>query len=212
KQGRFPLAGKLTTASSIGPGRGISKVPRTHGKKTHHASRAAIVNSTRGGRLFAPPTTEKRIIEKINKKEHKIALRSAVSATANKDIVSKRGHKVEKVANFPVIIEDNFDELEKSKQVIEVLTNLGLDQEIDRTSKRKIRPGKGKYRGRKYRTKVGPLLVVGNESKVLQSGKNILGVEVCKVNELSVEKLAPGTDAGRITIWTESAIKLLEEW
>ncbi|MDH5404769.1 MAG: 50S ribosomal protein L4, partial [Candidatus Heimdallarchaeota archaeon] len=41
KQGRFPLAGKLTTASSIGPGRGISKVPRTHGKKTHHASRAA---------------------------------------------------------------------------------------------------------------------------------------------------------------------------
>jgi len=43
---------------------------------------------------------------------------------------------------------------------------------------------------------------------------NLAGVNVVTVKDLSVEDLAPGTRPGRLTIWTESAVKELgsREW
>jgi large subunit ribosomal protein L4e len=67
-------------------------------------------------------------------------------------------------------------------------------------------------RGRKYSRKTGPLLVVAEESDAMKAGKNIAGVEVTTVNRLTVEQLAPGTHAGRLTIWTESALEGLKNW
>ena len=96
--------------------------------------------------------------------------------------------------------------------MIEVINNLGLGQDLERTQKKEMRSGKGKRRGRKYRQKIGPLLVIADTCNAEKSGQNIPGVTICKVRDLTVEALAPGADAGRATIWTESALKLLEEW
>ncbi|MHA2503414.1 MAG: 50S ribosomal protein L4 [Candidatus Kariarchaeaceae archaeon] len=211
-QGRYLLAGKLTAATSVGPGRGIAKVPRTHSRGTHHSSRGAVIPSTRGGRLAHPPRVEKKIVEKINKKEYNLALRSAVSSTANGDTVRARGHRFDEDLSFPLVVEDKIAEIAKTKEMISVISNLGLGADLERTKNRSIRAGKGKRRGRKYRTKTGPLLVVADDCNAEKSAQNIPGVTVCKVSDLTVETLAPGASAGRATIWTESALKQLEEW
>ena len=212
KQGRSKLAGKLTAATSVGPGRGISLVPRTHAKGTHHASRGAVVPSTRGGRLAHPPRVEKIIVEKMNKKEYALALKSAVAATADGEVVKERGHRFNEKVEFPIIVEDKFSEIQKTTEVLKVLNNLGLEGDLERTSKRSIRAGKGKGRGRKYRTKKGPLLVVAEKCSTLNAAKNIPGVNIMTVKELRITDLAPGTSPGRVTVWTESAVKSMEEW
>lgn len=211
-QGRYPLAGRLVAAHSLGPGRGISKIPRTHGKKTHHGNRATLVNSTVGGRLAFPPSTEEVTIEKINKKEHRLALWSAVSATAVKSHIENRGHLFDEEMSFPIIVDNKFTELRKTSEVIEVISNLGVGDDLLRTQFKKVRAGKGKMRGRKYRKKTGPLVVVVDDCDLIKAAGNIPGVDVCRVKDLTVEKLAPGTHAGRLTLWTEDAVKALEEW
>lgn len=211
-QGRYPLAGRLVAESGVGPGRGISKVPRTHGKGTHHGSRGTFIHSTRGGKLAFPPKVEKKITEKINKKEKRYALYSAVSSTADKDLVEKRGHQVDDVKAFPIIIDNKATQLVKSAEVIQVLEQIGLAEDLARCKPKKIRAGKGKYRGRKYRRKVGPLIVVKDDCKLMRAGRNIAGVDVMKVTDLNVEALAPGTNPGRAVVWTEEAIEVLKEW
>ena len=211
-QGRYPLAGRLVSHTSVGPGSGISKVPRTHGKRTHHGNRGIFINSTVGGKLAFPPKTEKKIVEKINKKEKKIALWSAVSATAIKDIVEDRGHLIDEAIKLPLIVEDTIGEVNKTKELIEIFMNIGLTDDIVRSKTKKVRAGKGKMRGRKYRRKIGPLLVIADDCEAIKAGNNIPGLRICKVQELTVELLAPGTQAGRLTVWTEKAIGQLMEW
>lgn len=211
-QGRSLLAGRLVAESGNGPGKGTSKVPRTHGKRTQHGNRGTFINSTIGGHLAHPPRADKNYIEKINKKEKFIALKSAVSSTANKDLIELRGHKIGKIKNFPIVIEDAIDQVNKTQVLYKVLDKLGLSEDLERTKIKSIRSGKGKMRGRKYRRRTGPLLIIGSDSKVINAGRNIPGVEVSTVRHLNVEKLAPGTQAGRLTIWTESALSELNSW
>jgi len=211
-QGRSPLAGRLVTASSVGPGRGISKVPRTHGNRTHHGNRAAFINSTVGGKLAFPPKVEKRIVEKINKKEYRLALWSAVSATGSKDVVESRGHLFDEDVKFPIIVEDALTTIDKTSEMISTISRLGISDDLSRAQIKKIRAGKGKMRGRKYRRKTGPLLVVSDECEAMKAGDNIPGVDIVKIKDVSIELLAPGTHAGRLTVWTKSAITALEEW
>jgi large subunit ribosomal protein L4e len=211
-QGRYPLAGRLTAATSARPGRGISLIPRTHGSRTHHGNRGAVVPSTVGGRLAFPPKAEKKIIEKINKKEYRLALWSAVSATASKETVEIRGHLFDDDTKFPIIVEDEFHSIDKTNEVISAIGNLGIGDDLARSQIKKIRAGKGKRRGRKYRRKIGPLVVVSDKCEALQAGNNIPGVDVVSVKDLTVELLAPGTHPGRLTVWTKSALEALEDW
>ena len=64
-------------------------------------------------------------------------------------------------------------------------------------------------RGRRYKQRKSVLIVTGNEP--LREARNLAGVDAVAVNQLNAELLAPGTQAGRLTIWTESAIRRLEE-
>ena len=97
-----------------------------------------------------------------------------------------------------------------TKEIIKVLKNLGLEQDLLRL-KRKIRAGKGKLRGRKYKSNTGPLIVVSNKCKLIESANNILGVDVVQVNQLNAELLAPGAVPGRLTIFTEKALEIMEK-
>jgi large subunit ribosomal protein L4e len=211
-QGRHPLAGKRVAATGVGPGRGIAKIRRTHGKGTSHGSKGAFINSTRGGITFGAPKVEKKIVEKINKKEKFLALKSAVSSTANKELVAKRGHLVEDVKEFPIVLESSVTALNKANEVLTVLENLGLGLDLERCKEKKVRAGKGKMRGRKYRRKIGPLIVVKDDCDLLKAGRNLSGIEIVKVSELDVEVLAPGTNAGRATVWVQDAFDVLQEW
>ena len=207
-QGRDPMAGKKTSAESRGVDLGISRVPRVKGG----GGRAALAPSTVGGRQPHPPRSEKKIVKRISKKEARLALHSAIAATASKEEVASRGHAVEKVPQFPLVVATSIEELTKTKEVEEALTNLGVLSDIYRVkASRKIRAGKGKRRGRKMKQAVGPLIVVAENKGIIKAGNNIPGVDVTTVNNLNTEILAPGTHSGRLTLWSSSAIEWLNK-
>jgi large subunit ribosomal protein L4e len=164
---------------------------------------------TRGGRRSHAPKAEKSFEQNINKKENRKAIRSAIAATVNKSLVESRGHKVPE--DYPFILDSSFEQQNKTKSVKNTLKQLGFSDELQRSLIKKVRAGIGKVRGRKYQRKKGLLIVVGDDCPLLQSAKNIAGLDVVKVNSLNAELLAPGTMPGRIAIWTEKAIESLEK-
>jgi large subunit ribosomal protein L4e len=207
-QGRDVMAGKRTTAESRGVNLGISRVPRVKGG----AGRAAFAPGTVGGRAAHPPTSNKKIVKRIPKKEKHLATLSAIAATASKDVVASRGHSVEDVPGLPLIVTDDLEGLKRVKEVEEALVHLGVFSDIFRVREsRTIRAGKGKIRGRRVKQAVGPLLVVAKNNGIMEAARNIPGTDVVIVRNLSVEMLAPGAHLGRLTIWTNSAIEELKK-
>ena len=185
-------------------GRDLARLPRLHGKTPLHMTwRARFAPQTVKGRQAHPPKVEKVWEEKINKKERKKAIRSAIAATAVKELVLKRGHKASEIKQLPIVLEDDIQKLSKTKELIGLLKRIGLEKEIDRLRIRKIKRGK-------YKRKVGPLFVVKEDKGIGKAASNLTGVDVCNVKNLSVELLAPGASPGRLVIFTKSAIESLK--
>lgn len=196
-------AGTLTSAHSWGSGRGAAHVPRlTNG------SRAARVTQAKGGRSAHAPNPNKDYSEKINDKERILAIRSAAAATMNKELVKARGYKFE--GELPLIVSDDIESITKTKEVVELLTAIGLEADLERAKIKQVRGGRGKMRGRQYKKKVGVLIVVGEDKGIVMAARNIPGCDVVTLDEVNTELLAPGTHAGRLTVWSQSALKMME--
>ncbi len=204
--GPNPLAGTNYAAENWGPGHGYARVPRLKDGR-----RAVIVPQAVGGRRAHPPKPQKKWDEKINRKEMKKALRSALAATVREEIVRQRSHVFD--GELPKIVVDDFEELRKTKEVIQVLKAIGVYDDVLRAAERKrIRAGKGKMRGRRYKKKKSLLIVTSRNSDVLKASRNLPGVDAVEVRNLNVELLAPGGHAGRLVVYTKSALNYLEEW
>jgi len=207
-QGRDPMAGKRTSAESRGVGQAIARIPRTKGP----AGRGALAPGTVGGRIAHPPKSNKKIVKRIPKKEKRLALLSAIAATASKETVTSRGHSIEDVPEIPLIVTDDLEGLKRAKEVEETLIHLGIFSDIYRVKEsRKIRAGKGKSRGRRMKQAVGPLIVITENKGIMEAAGSISGVDVVAVNHLNAEILAPGAHPGRLTIWTSGAIEKLNQ-
>lgn len=207
-KGRDPLAGKRTTAESWGAHHGVSRVPRIKG-----TSRAAFVNMTVGGHLAHPPRVEKIIKERVNKKERVLGTLSALSATAVPSMVRSRGHIFE-LENLPIIVPASLeDEIVKVKDAVELFKKIGVYEDMVKSSNSiRIRAGKGKRRGRKYKERKSILLIVSNTSKPLaKASRNLPGVDVSTGWTVNVLQLAPGAMPGRLTVISESALKQLTQ-
>ncbi|MCK4902827.1 MAG: 50S ribosomal protein L4 [Thermoplasmatales archaeon] len=200
--GADPLAGTKQATASVGKGRGQSRVPRlTQGR------RAALAPCVVGGRRAHPPKAERNWKEKINKKENLLAKNSAIAATKDKEIVTKRGHKFDDKVTLPIIVDDKFDDIKKTKDMIKALDKIGIYDDVLRaTNGKHIRAGKGKSRGRRYKTPKS-ILIISNKDEIQKSSSNLTGVDFVKPELINIEHLAPGGDAGRLTIITKSALK-----
>ena len=192
-------------------GLGISRVPRKimSRRGTRMSWVGAFAPGMRGGRRAHPPKAEKIWWEKINIQERRKALRSALSATILNDIVKQRNHAIPEL--YPFILDNSFEAISKTKELEAALAALGFTQELQRVDYAKVRAGRGKARGRKYRKKTGPLLVVGADCSLLKSARNIPGIDVVEVNHLNAELLAPGGNIGRLTLFTEHALDIMEK-
>lgn len=217
--GAHPMAGLQYSASGVlvhrrhvwksQYGKGWSRVPRKILSKKGSQMRmeGATSPNTKGGRRAHPPKPISMMTHaKINKRELRLALISALSASANdKNLINKyeklQGKKVE---NLPIIIESKFVNL-KTKEIIESLKKiLGKDLFEIAIKKKSVRAGKGKLRGRKYKSNAGMLLVIGKNEKV-----KVNSIDVANVKTLGVNDLAKG-GVGRLVVYTEEAVKDLE--
>jgi len=200
--GTDPFAGIRSSAVGWGSGRGSSHVPRIK-----NGSRAAKVPQAKGGREAHPPKVAKILVKEINQKEKQKAFRSAVAASINAELIRGRGHTFE--GPIPLVFEDKFETLARTQDVISALTTLGVYNDIERAKEsKKVRAGRGKMRGRRFKQRKSLLIVTAE--KPLAAARNLSGVDAVTVDQLNVEHLAPGTLAGRLTVWTESALTRLE--
>lgn len=210
-KGPNKYAGMQTSAGYVGRRRAYrtmmnishARLPRV---KLPEGGRGEVrkVPQARQGRAAHPLKPEKIWAEKINKKERRKAIRSAIAATAVAELVKKRGHIFPK--NVPIIIDDSFEKMGKTKDVKKILEKI-IPEDLDRTRKKTIRAGRGKMRGRKYRQKKSALVVVSKETPVLKAARNIPGIDVSTAKNLNAEILAPGGVAGRLAVYTESALQ-----
>ncbi len=206
------LAGKRNTAQSWQTGHGRSRMPRIKGSGTSAANKAGFAPGTVGGRVAHPPEARKVLVERINSKENRLAIRSAIAASANPEFVKARGHKIDNIPQIPMVVSDKLESVSTTKEVFEALIYLGLGDDLDRASNgRNIRAGKGKMRGRKMKTPKSLLIVVGSDSGIGKAARNLPGVDITEVHGLNAELLAPGTHPGRLVVWTKSAIDRLEK-
>ncbi|MHC1631369.1 MAG: 50S ribosomal protein L4 [Methanotrichaceae archaeon] len=198
-------SGLKTSAKSWGTCRGASRVPRIV-----NGRRAARVTQARGGRRAHPPKPEADRTEKINAKERKRAIRSAIAATSNPDLVRARGHIFS--GDVPVIVQSELETTETTKEVKKFLMACGLWDDVMRAKNgRTIRAGRGKMRGRKYKQRKSLLIVAAEDNGLMRASKNLPGVDFATVDRLNAELLAPGTHAGRLIVWTESSLNWLGE-
>tara|TARA_B110000014_G_scaffold242064_1_gene211359 strand:- start:1033 stop:1845 length:813 start_codon:yes stop_codon:yes gene_type:complete len=209
KHSTHATAGQDVVADSNDPptGRGIARIARMKGGGGGRQGQAGEVASTRGGRQAHPPKAEKVIFKKINKKENKLALCSAISATKSKELVIRRGHKIDGINSIPLIVSDEIESVTQTSKMMKVLENLKLLQDVKRLENRKKRSGKVALRGRTKKTGKSALFVLADSKNVKNACRSIPGIDACSVKDLSVLDLAPGSDLIRLTIYSKKAIE-----
>ena len=171
-------------------GIGISRTPRKIVWKRggRFGWIGALAPNTAGGRRAHPPKVNKVLTLKINNKERRKAIRSAISGAESK------------------ILDNNIEDIKTTKESQSILQNFGL-----KDIKIKIRAGRGKTRGRKYRVPRNLLIVVSGKCNALNSCRNIPGIDIVDVKSLNAKLLAPNGIPGRRTIWSEKAIDVMKK-
>jgi len=218
-KGNSPYSNRLNTAEYRGvrkPNRmdnsintGHARLPRLKNRRVLMSGRVAGVSHAVGGPRAHPPKITKILVKKINSKERTKAILSAISATANPMLVSLKGSVVPDKITLPIIIDSSIESLNKTKDVYSLLVSFGLADNVDKAKDAKtMRAGKGKVRGRKYKRRKSVLFVLG-DNKNYKSFSNLEGVDVVSANQLSIQELAPGTHAGRLTVFSENAVNVL---
>lgn len=216
-KGNDQRAGKKNTADYFGY-RGVpayrrtinvehARLPRMQNRGAVLYGRVAYVPQSVGGHRAHGLKAWETIVEKINKKERRLALKSAIAATNDKKLVALR-FIFDK--ELPIIVEDQFEDVKKTAQVVEVLNKVGVGKDLE-NAKDKIRrrAGRGKSRGRVWKGKKSVLIVTGKNSPLLKASRNLPGVEAVTTQSLNVDLLAPGAEAGRLVVWTKSAVEEL---
>ena len=125
-----------------------------------------------------------------------------------------RGHQFDDNVSFPIVVEDEVQDIKATADVYALFEKIGISYDVDRAKEgTKIRAGRGKMRNRKYRTPVSVLLVVSEkDAPVFKGAGNLPGVQIEPVSSINAAVLAPGGDAGRLTVYTKSAIDKIGEW
>ena len=217
---RAPMAGMKFSVEWWGKGRGVARIMRKTGQRT-----GAQDPRTRQGRRAHGPKVEKDWSQKLNSKEKILARNSALAATTLPDLVSSRGHRFSEDLKLPLILGSYTEVTDEGKTTVDIedislkcatrkvhaiFSELGLGDDLNRAKNgRKIRAGKGKMRGRRYRTPKSLLLVVSSKGNLAKAVRNLPGVDVVSATYLSAEHLAPGGDAGRLTVFTEKSIEAM---
>lgn len=183
-------------------GKGISRAPRKvmWRRGTQFYWVGAETSQSRGGRT-AHPSTGLFAFSKINKKERLLAFKIAFAATMNSELLKKRYSSIPSSSKIQGAVIESLPS--KTKDLIFALKNIFGDSFNLTLKKKDVRAGKGKRRGRKYKSNAGLLLVIGSSEK-----NSFKGLEVKTLDEIQITDLYP---LGRLTLFTQSALKEMED-
>ena len=218
---RKPMAGMKFSVEWWGKGRGVSRIMRKTGQRT-----GAQNPHTRQGRRAHGPKVEKDWSLKINSSERRSARHSALAAVVDVETVKARGHRLDDdVSQLPIILDEyteiidgekttmsfeDFTNTKPTRKMIAILRALGLGPDLDRARNgRHRRAGKGKMRGRVTRQPKSVLIITNGGESLERAARNLPGVDVIPLNNLSTENLAPGGDLGRLTVFTREAMEAI---
>ena len=187
-------------------GKGISRVPRkAMWRRGDQFYWVGVYNpGIRGGRAPHAPTGFRRP-RYINKKEKIVALKSCLAATASKSILQKNYPNLS-VSSFPLIIQSQILD-KKTKEIEKFLES----EKIKIKAEKKVRQGKGKVRGRKYKNTRKVLLILSDKEKSKVQKLKGLNVKITNTSQLNVKELSLNGKPGKLTIYTENSIKELGE-
>ena len=202
-------SGSRHSVETWGKGRGVARVQRIKG-----GSNAAQSPNNVGGRRAHPPKPDKDLGKKINKKEMYLAKISALGATSSADLVKARGHQFRDELTMPVVVKDGLESLKSTKDAVEALESIGVYDDVQRAVDGKsVRAGRGKMRGRRYRTPKSLLVVLSkSDCDGGKSLRNLTGVDIATPKSLNASLLAPGGDAGRLMVVSEAALEEIRGW
>jgi large subunit ribosomal protein L4e len=165
----------------------------------------------RGGRMFAPTKVWRRWHRKISVNQRRYAVSSALAASALPALVMARGHRVDNVPEFPLVLSDSLNRVSRTKDAKAILERVGAFQDVEKSKdSRHVRCGTGKSRNRRYTQRRGPLVVYDVSEGLDKAFRNLPGVELSLVDNLSLLDLAPGGHLGRFIIWTKGAFEKLD--
>lgn len=208
-QGRYPGAGQMVSAESRNTGLGIARIARARGEGFPRAGQAAGVAGVRKGRVAHPPVSWKTIYKKVNKKEKLLAFCSAIAATSNKELVRLRGHFISDNISLPIIVSNDIESLDKSKELQLFIEKIGLKDDLNRTHNKRNKCVK-KYLSNR-RSPLSVLILVSNRDKIGRLDNSLPGVSVKSIKNVSVMDLVPGSRGIRLTIFSEKAIEELNQ-
>jgi len=161
--------------------------------------------------MFGPTKIWRKWHKKISVNQRRFAVSSALAATALPSLVTARGHRIDQVPELPLVISDGLNSIDKTKDAKSVLERLGALDDVEKArDSKKIRRGVGKSRNRRYTQRRGPLVIFDVSEGLTKGFRNLPGVDVVNVDNLSLLDLAPGGHLGRFCIWTKGAFEKLD--
>lgn len=247
-KGVHPTAGMDNSADSLDPptGHGRSRVARMNASGAGgRGGEGGEVASTRGGRQAHPPRSGKRIYKRMNRTERRLALRSAIAATAMRGVVEGRGHRLPDGRDLPIVVSGEVEGIARASELVGVLGALGLRPDADRLARRRSRSGRSALRGRPKKAGKSVLFVVGGGENggsdagpdaapgrgedggesgrpgrpatttpppppaLSRAAGSIPGIDVVRAGDLSVLDLAPGSEPGRLVVYTPDALDVI---
>lgn len=139
KNSRHPFAvndqsGMKTSAESWGTGRAVARIPRVRGGGTHRSGQGAFGNMCRGGRMFAPTKSWRRWHRKVNIKQKRYAICSAIAAAGIPGLVLAKGHRIDEIPEVPLVLSDKIEEIKRTKDAVRVLKKLKAWKDIEKVN------------------------------------------------------------------------------
>jgi len=161
--------------------------------------------------MFAPTKTYRRWHRRVNVAQRRYAIASAIAASGIPALVQARGHIIDEIAEVPLVFSDKIESYKKTKEAVAFLQRAKLWSDIEKVyNSKRFRSGKGKGRNRRYKQKLGPVVMYNNDGGIVKAFRNIPGVTLLSVNRINLLKIAPGGHVGRLIVWTESAFRKLD--
>jgi len=161
--------------------------------------------------MFAPTKPWRRWHRRVNVNQKRYAVVSAIAASGVPALVQSKGHLINEVPEFPLVVSDKIQEYNKTKQAVIFLRRIKAWNDIQKVYKsQRFRAGKGKMRNRRRIQRRGPLIIYGQDQGIRKAFRNIPGVDLMNISKINLLKLAPGGHVGRFVIWTKSAFEQLD--